>query len=80
MNSKVLSLDTLQTGKKGVVMDIVATETERRRFWDLGLIRGTVVESLHKSPAGDPVAYSVMGAVIALRNHDAGKILVSSNM
>ncbi len=76
MDGKLLPLDHLMVGEKGVVMDIAATETEKRRFWDLGLIRGSTVESLHKSPAGDPVAYSVMGAVIALRNNDAEKVLV----
>lgn len=43
---------------------------------DLGLVNGTNVESLHKSPSGDPVAYYIRGSVIALRNEDAGKIFV----
>ncbi len=48
----------------------------RRRMLDLGLIIDTVVEALLKSPAGDPVAYDIRGAVIALRSEDAGKIIV----
>ncbi len=79
MNDKLLPLDRLLVGQKGVVMDIFATETEKRRFWDLGLIQGTTVESLHRSPSGDPIAYFIMGAVIALRNYDAEKVLVASN-
>ncbi|MFA5637153.1 MAG: FeoA family protein [Anaerovoracaceae bacterium] len=79
MNDKLLPLDRLRVGQKGVVMDIAATDSEKRRFWDLGLIRGTTVESLHKSPSGDPIAYFIMGAVIALRNYDAEKILVVSS-
>ena len=80
MNEKLLSLDRLRVGEKGVVMDIAATETERRRFGDLGLIQGAIVQSLHRSPAGDPIAYFIMGAVIALRNYDAEKVLVASCM
>jgi len=34
------------------------------------------VEALQKSPSGDPTAYFIRGAVIALRSEDAGKILV----
>jgi hypothetical protein len=43
---------------------------------DLGLIQGTNVEALQRSPSGDPVAYYIRGAVIALRDEDANKILV----
>ncbi len=43
---------------------------------DLGLVNGTNVEALHKSPSGDPVAYYIRGSVIALRKEDAGKIFV----
>lgn len=46
---------------------------------DLGLISGTVVEAMHKSPSGDPTAYNIRGAVIALRSEEAGKILVELN-
>ena len=34
---------------------------------DLGLVPGTVVVAEMKSPAGDPTAYRVRGAMIALR-------------
>lgn len=50
----------------------------RRRMLDLGLISDTVVEALQKSPLGDPVAYHVRGAVIALRSEEASKILVET--
>ncbi len=47
-----------------------------RRMFDLGLIQGTVVESLRRSPSGDPTAYQVRGAVIALRSEEASNIFV----
>jgi hypothetical protein len=43
---------------------------------DLGLVPGAVVKALHRSPAGDPTAYYIMGAVIALRDEDASKITI----
>jgi ferrous iron transport protein A len=49
----------------------------RRRMLDLGLILDTVVEALLRSPAGDPVAYYIRGAVIALRSEEAAHILVA---
>jgi ferrous iron transport protein A len=44
---------------------------------DLGIINGTEIEPLYKSPAGNPVAYLIRGAVIALRNDVSDGILVS---
>jgi DtxR family Mn-dependent transcriptional regulator len=49
---------------------------ERRRLLDLGLVPGTVVTAELKSPGGDPVAYRVRGAVIALRSEQTDLIQV----
>ena len=46
------------------------------RLLDLGLIAGTEVMALEQSPSGDPIAYFIRGAVIALRSEDASQILV----
>lgn len=70
------SLDRLLIGEKGRVLELTSMGIERRRMIDLGLIKGTVVEALHQSPAGDPIAYYIRGAVIALRDMDAKKILI----
>jgi len=48
----------------------------RRRLLDLGLVLGTKVRPLRRSPFGDPTAYSVRGAVIALRRSDADAVKV----
>jgi len=48
----------------------------RRRLRDIGLVEGTQLECLGVSPGGDPKAYLVRGAVIALRSADSGKIIV----
>ena len=46
---------------------------------DLGIINNTNIEVLQKSPYGDPTAYFIRGAVIALRDEDAKKIIVKSS-
>lgn len=43
---------------------------------DLGLVANTLVETIGKSPSGDPTAYYIRGAVIAIRDEDASKIIV----
>ncbi len=70
-------LNHLAIGERAQVLSLSANGKERRRLLDLGLISGTVVEALQRSPSGDPVAYLIRGAVIALRGEDAEKILVS---
>jgi len=65
-------------GQKARVKELTSGGAVRRRMLDLGLIRDTVVEALLKSPAGDPVAYDIRGAVIALRSEEAQKILVEA--
>ena len=70
------SLSALRVGQSAYVAEIQADEAMRRRLLDIGLIEGTDVACLQKSPAGDPVAYLIRGAVIAIRSEDSAKILV----
>ena len=65
------SLSALRVGQSAYVAEIQADEAMRRRLLDLGLIRGTRVTCPAKSPAGDPAADLIRGAVIALRGRDA---------
>ncbi|MGE5527746.1 MAG: FeoA family protein [Patescibacteria group bacterium] len=70
------SLSALPVGGKGLVVSVEAEGLIRRRLLDLGLVPGTVVESIRRSPAGDPTAFAVRGAVIALRAEEGGLIKV----
>ncbi|MDO4482639.1 MAG: FeoA family protein [Bacillota bacterium] len=77
MNFKQVPMSRLRVGEKGKIIFLEATGSLRRRMQDLGFYDGTVVESLHRSPSGDPAAYSVRGTVIALRDEDAKKIILT---
>lgn len=74
----VARLSSLALGERATVTGISAAcrGPERRRMLDLGLVPGTVVEAEMKSPAGDPTAYRVRGAMIALRRTQAAMIHV----
>ena len=76
MNQETSYLWDLSVGDKAKVQNIETSDFIKRRMLDMGLIKGTYVEVLQKSPAGDPVAYFIRGAVIALRDEDTKKILV----
>lgn len=76
MDYPVITLDLLPIGKIAKVKGLLAEGSVRRRFLDLGLIQGTQIQALHKSPSGDPVAYDIRGTVIALRLKEAAKITI----
>ncbi len=66
----------LEPGQRAQVTSVSANcrGLERRRFMDLGILPGTVVEVQMRSPSGDPTAYKVRGSTIALRHEQAGHI------
>jgi DtxR family Mn-dependent transcriptional regulator len=72
------TLIDLRPGQKGQVIRIgpQIRGVERRRLMDLGVLPGTIIENEMNSPMGDPTAYQIRGAVIALRASQAGKIQI----
>ncbi|OPZ65038.1 MAG: Ferrous iron transport protein A [Firmicutes bacterium ADurb.Bin506] len=64
-------LDQLAPGRSGRVVALRASGPIRRRLLDLGFVPGAVVGVVRHSPLGDPTAYRVKGALIALRHQDA---------
>lgn len=74
--SEGCSLYDLKQGQTARVKALLTTGSMRRRLQDIGLIEGTKVERLLTSPAGDPIAYLIRGAVIALRSEDSSKVFV----
>ncbi|MFB3902844.1 MAG: FeoA domain-containing protein [Acidobacteriota bacterium] len=72
-------LANLNPGETAIVRAISLTcrRHERRRLMDLGILPGTVIEAVLKSPGGDPTAYRVRGALIALREEQSRWIYIS---
>ncbi len=77
MSQKTLPLSGVKVGEQVTVARLGATGSMRRRLLDIGLIEGTRVECLHRSPSGDPAAYAIRGAVIALRDCDSASVSVT---
>ncbi|MGI5985314.1 MAG: ferrous iron transport protein A [Clostridiales bacterium] len=77
MNNTVIPLSKAPIGKKVIVSGLTSDGASRRRMLDLGIIAGTEIEPLYKSPSGNTTAYMIRGAVIALRADLSYKIMVS---
>ena len=70
------TLSSLKPGECGIVEGILKKSKIRKRLMDLGIVPGTKILCVIKSPLGDPAAYFVRGAVIALRNNDSCDIIL----
>jgi ferrous iron transport protein A len=71
-------LDELKPGQRGTVKRLEVTGVQRRRLMDLGLLPGTIVTVAMDSPLGDPTAYRIREALIALRKVQARLIVIDS--
>ena len=70
------TLAEMNQGDSAVICGLASKGSIRRRLMDIGMIPGTKVECVQKSPLGDPVAYLVRGTVIAIRYEDSLNILI----
>lgn len=74
--NRIYPLAALAEGQTARISSLLCGGPMRRRLQDIGFIEGTKIECVQKSPAGDPVAYRVRGALIALRSEDSRNVLV----
>lgn len=73
------SLCDLKVGECGTVVSVKSKGDILRRLLDIGVISGTRVKCVLKSPLGDPTAYLIRGAVMALRKEDCLDVMVKVN-
>ncbi len=73
-----ISLNDITLGKCAVVKKIGSGCAIRRRLMDIGVVKNTRIECVGISPLGDPRAYLIKGAVIAIRAADSADIAVEN--
>ena len=76
VSDKSSSLAELTVGTACKISSVELDGLLRRRILDLGIIPGTQVQCIRKSPAGDPIAFRVRDTTIALRSDDASLIKI----
>lgn len=69
-------LNDISSGQTAIIKELRSAGNIRRRLLDIGLIENTKVECLGRSPCGDPIAFLIRGAVIAIRSEDCNDILI----
>lgn len=74
----VRTLADTRGGETAVVIGLspACIGPERRRLLDLGIVPDTEITAEMSSALGEPIAYRIRGALIALRRHQAAWVLV----
>ena len=72
-------LSSLKLGEQAEIMGIspYCRGQQRRRLMDLGIVPGSPITAVMKSPSGDPVGYRVMGTNIGIRKQHADHIFIN---
>jgi ferrous iron transport protein A len=74
--TNTLTLMHLPIESLGLVLSISPQAPSYDRMLELGLVKGTRVKVMRSSPLGDPKAYLIRGAVVALRKEDTELVAV----
>jgi Fe2+ transport system protein FeoA len=76
-DSKSIPLSGLEPGQRGTIVRVGGNRHVRRRYLEMGLVRGETIKVEGKAPLGDPVEYLIKGYHLSLRREDADQILVN---
>lgn len=71
------TLDLLPVDKTALIYSVDCKENLKNRIFDLGIVKNAEITPIYKSPFGDPTAYLIKNAVIALRKSDCQNIYVA---
>jgi Fe2+ transport system protein FeoA len=70
-------LHLLRPGQKAIITRIGGVSALRRRFIEMGIVKGETILIERDAPLGDPVEYFIKGYHLALRKEEAAQIEVS---
>ncbi len=74
--SETTPLSQLGPGQRATIVRVGGIGQARRRYLEMGFVRGEVVQVERVAPLGDPIEYRLKGYHISLRRADAQNILV----
>ncbi|WKZ34253.1 MAG: FeoA family protein [Anaerolineales bacterium] len=69
-------LHLLRPGQRGTISKVNGAKALRRRFVEMGIVKGETILIERDAPLGDPVAYFIKGYHLALRREEAAHIEV----
>ena len=70
------SLDKLPLNHKSIITELNCNISIKRRLLDLGLVPGTYITPVFRSPFGEPTAFEFRNTIISIRKDDCINIKV----
>ena len=71
-----LYLGDLEPGQRAKILRVGGRGRARRRFMEMGIVKGETIQVERVAPLGDPVEFLVKGYHVSLRREDARRIEV----
>ena len=71
-----IQLHLLRPGQQATITKVNGTTALRRRFVEMGIVKGETILIERHAPLGDPVEYFIKGYHLALRREEAANIEV----
>lgn len=75
--SESTQLHLLRPGQRATITRINGEGALRRRFVEMGIVKGETILIERNAPMGDPVEYFIKGYHLALRKEEAAQIEVT---
>ena len=75
--SDPIQLHLLRPGQKATITHIGGASALRRRFIEMGIVKGETILIERSAPLGDPIEYFIKGYHLALRKEEAAHIQVA---
>ena len=75
--SESIRLHLLRPGQRATITRIDGIGALRRRFVEMGILKGETILIERHAPLGDPVEYFIKGYHLALRKEEAAQIEVT---
>ena len=74
--SEPTQLHLLRPGQRATITQINGATALRRRFIEMGIVKGETILIERHAPLGDPIEYLIKGYHLALRKEEAAHIEV----
>jgi Fe2+ transport system protein FeoA len=74
--SESTPLHLLHPGQIAKILKINGISALRRRFIEMGIVKGETIRIERRAPLGDPIEYFIKGYHLALRTEEAAQIEV----
>jgi len=76
MTALNVTLDELDPGESGIIVEILGNDVIASRLMEMGLIEDEPIAMIGRAPMGDPTEYSVQGYRISLRKNESTRVIV----